>query len=278
MATHERLRQHTRFPAPFVGHSISRLVTGLLIACSLLAAATTAVAQHTPRRTVPKPIDFATSLFSLVRPQDDIHSLEQALEELSNGKPEAAVRRLHELLRVDPHGVVPVAPGRFLGIRTAVVTVLANMSPAAKEAYEQLALREAGSLLRRDLKLLSPGTNRWPAIGGGRSGATPMAEPVGNPAPFWRHQVIAPGFERREKGQLSMFTVGDLDGMFVNTGRDLIAFDPLRKEIKWISASPVRDFGGEPQPTPSSPTWCCRRPSVPTSSSPHWRSRTTARP
>ena len=347
MATHERLRQHTRFPALFVGHSISQLVTGLLIACSLLAAATTAVAQHTPRRTVPKPIDFATSqndnLFSLVRSQDDIHSLEQALEELSNGKPEAAVRRLHELLRVDPHGVVPVAPGRFLGIRTAVVTVLANMSPAAKEAYEQLALREAGSLLRRDLKLLSPrqlnaiaerfpttrkgfaarillgdraletgdglvaarhyraaldaapiasadekrvvqrlgcadvliepqtakaavaaerlpagsgdtlsvllpGTNRWPAIGGGRSGATPMAEPVGNPAPFWRHQVIAPGFERREKGQLSMFTVGDLDGMFVNTGRDLIAFDPLRKEIKWISASPVRDFGDEPQP------------------------------
>jgi outer membrane protein assembly factor BamB len=313
----------------------------------MAVGSTTAVAQHTPRRTVPKPIDFATSqndnLFSLVRSQDDIHSLEQAIEELAAGKHDVAVRRLHELLRIDPNGVVPVAPGRFLGLRTAVVTVLANMSPAATNAYEQLALREAGTLLRRELTELSPRqlnsaatrfpttskgfaarvllgdraleagdgllaarhyraaldaapiasadekrvvrrlacadglieprtvkaaqaagrlptgsgdalsallptTDRVPAIGGGRSGATPMAEPIGNPRAFWRQKVVAPGFERREKGQLAMFTVGDVDGMFINTGRELIALDPLRKEIKWVSLSPIGDLGIEAPP------------------------------
>ncbi|MFT4512458.1 MAG: outer membrane protein assembly factor BamB [Planctomycetota bacterium] len=358
MATNERLRQRLRFPVLFVAGrpGASKLGAGKLVRCIMtvammalatMALATKAVAQHTPRRTVPKPIDFATSqndnLFSLVRSQDDIHSLERALEELTAGKHNAAVRRLHELLRVDPHGVVPVAPGRFLGLRTAVVTVLANMSPTAKDAYEQLALREAGTLLRRDLKQLSPrqlnsaaerfpttrkgfaarlllgdraleagngllaarhyrsaldaapiasadekrvvqrlafadvlveprtaraaqsaerlaagsgdalsvlrpATDRFSAIGGGRSGATPMAEPVGNPAAFWRQPVTAPGFERREKGQLAMFTVGDLDGMFINTGHELIALDPLRKEVKWVSHSPIRDFAGEVKP------------------------------
>lgn len=303
-----------------------------------------ATAQHTPRRTVPTPIDFATSqndnLFSLVRSQDDIHALEQALEELESGKHDSAVRRLHELMRVDPPGVVPVAPGRFLGLRNAVVTVLANMSPAAKEAYEQLALREAGTVLRRDLKTLSPRqldaladrfpttrkgfgarlllgdraleagdgllaarhyraaldataiasddekrvvdrlacadvlveprkasaakeakrlstasgdamsvllpkADRFSAIGGGRSGATPMAEPVGTPRAFWRDAVTAPGFTRREKGQFAMFPVGDLDGIFLNTGRELRALDPLRKEIQWVSHSPLRDLGSE---------------------------------
>ena len=117
-------------------------------------------AQHIPRRTVPQPIDFATSqndnLFSLVRSQDDIHALETALEELAAGQHDPAVRRLHELLRSNPHGVVPVAPGRYLGIRTAVVTVLANMSASGKAAYEQLAQREAGTLLSRPLHELSP--------------------------------------------------------------------------------------------------------------------------
>lgn len=356
MATNERIRQRLRFPVLFVAGPLGtglQMAAALQIFCmmavGMMAVTTTASAQHTPRRTVPKPIDFATSqndnLFSLVRSQDDIHSLEQAIEELTAGKHDAAVRRLHELLRIDPHGVVPVAPGRFLGLRTAVVTVLANMSPAAKNTYEQLALREAGTLLRSDLKQLSPrqlnsaaerfpttskgfaarillgdraleagngllaarhyrsaldaaaiasadekrvvqrlacadvlieprtaraaqaaerlpagsgealsvllpSTDRFPAIGGGRSGATPMAEPVGNPQAFWRERVTAPGFEGSEKGQLAMFPVGDLDGMFINTGRKLIALDPLRKEEKWRSRSWVGGLEVE-APTPT---------------------------
>ena len=107
-----------------------------------------AVAQWRPVRTVPKPIDFATSqndnLFSLTRSQDDIHALETAIQELADGSNDAAVRRLHELMRVDPVGVVPVAPGRYLGTRSAVVAVLANMSASAKELYEAFAAREAG--------------------------------------------------------------------------------------------------------------------------------------
>src|SRR5690606_26413898 len=64
------------------------------------------------------------------------------------------------------------------------------------------------------LSLLLPGTNRYAAIGGGRSGQTPMAEPVGEPEAFWRDPISAPGFDRREKGQLAMFPVGDLDAIF----------------------------------------------------------------
>lgn len=314
-----------------------RFIVCLLVLCASVAT------QHSPRRTIPRPVDFATSqndnLFSLVRSQDDIHELETALEELESGKHESAVRRLHELLRNDPSGVIPIAPGRFLGIRTAVVTVLANMSPAGKEAYEQLAMREAATLLTTPIQACSPRqlkrtaerfpctakglaarillgdralehgdgllaarhyraaldastigsseeqriisrlncaailadpktaaaaaeaerlapagddilsvvtqpANLYSAIGGGRSGATPMDDPVGQPRAFWREEVYAEGFTRREKGQLAMFPVGDLNGVFINTGRELIALDPLRKEVKWVSASPLRDQAG----------------------------------
>lgn len=321
------------------------LMTASLLAPLLAVSLSTGVAQaqHKPQRTVPKPIDFATSqndnLFSLVRSQDDIHAIELAQEELAEGKNEAAVRRLHELLRIDPGGVIPVAPGRFLGIRSVIVTVMANMSPAAKAEYEQLALREARTLLNRPIREFSPrqleaAATRFPttkkglaartilgdralergdgllaakhfrkaldattigsdaenrivarlasaavladpkaalaqksakrltaagddvlpilplptliqsAIGGGRSGATPMDEPTGHPRAFWREDVYADGFDR-EKGQLAMFPVGDLDGIYVNTGRELIAYDPLRKQIQWVSQSPLRDLAEE---------------------------------
>ena len=111
-----------------IGTSMTKsgLKPTVLLIAGLLLGAGAADAQHRPRRTTPRPIDFATSqndnLFSLVRSQDDIHELETALQELDDGKNDAAVRRLHELLRADPRGVIPVAPGRFLGIRTAVVT------------------------------------------------------------------------------------------------------------------------------------------------------------
>lgn len=297
--------------------------------------------QRLPRRSVPQPIDFATSqndnLFSLVRSQDDIHVLESALAELADGRAEPAVRRLLELLREEEGGVVPVAPGRFLGLRHAVVTTLANLPPAAAEIYRLLAQREAGDLFDRPLTALSPrqlaaiaerfpGTRRallarfrlgdllleagdglraaeqyraaidaapigsaderraaerlacagvlaepaaaraaaesgllpksgddvlavanppqptYGAIGGGRSGATPMAEPVGRPVGYWHQDVIAPGFDQREKGDLAMFPVGDLDTLFVDTGREVVAYEPLRRRVAWVSTSPLRDL------------------------------------
>jgi outer membrane protein assembly factor BamB len=323
-----------------------RLATLLASAATVLSVLTllsaSAAAQWRPVRTVPAPIDFATSqndnLFSLVRSQDDIHALETAIRELAEGKHDAAVRRLHELLRIDPIGVVPVAPGRYLGTRNAVIAVLANMSPAAVDLYEEFAAREAGNLMARPLHELSPsrldqladrfpttrkglaarlllgdralergdglaasdhyraaldataiGSNdeervierlevahvlvdpvsaradaetrslhqaagdvlptipapapRQTAIGGGRSGRTPMDEPVGDPSSFWREEVVAPGFTQREKGELAMFPTGDLDTMFVANGRELIALDPLSQSIRWVSVSPLRDFG-----------------------------------
>ena len=52
----------------------------LAAAAAVWLLAGVAVAQWRPVRTVPKPIDFATSqndnLFSLTRSQDDIHALE----------------------------------------------------------------------------------------------------------------------------------------------------------------------------------------------------------
>lgn len=317
-------------------------VLKLLAGAVTLLLTASASAQWRPTRSVPKPIDFATSqndnLFSLVRSQDDIHTLETAIRELAEGKNDAAVRRLHELLRIDPIGVVPVAPGRYLGTRNAVVAVLANMSPAAVDLYEEFALREAGNLMARPLHELSPtrlgqladrfpttkkglaarlllgdralergdglqaadhyraaldatviGSNaenrvlerldvarvlidpaaarsdaqtrslseaagdvlgtvpppvaRQTAIGGGRSGRTPMDEPVGEPSSFWREEIVAPGFSSREKGELAMFPVGDLDTIFVANGREVVALDPLSQSLRWVSVSPLRDFG-----------------------------------
>lgn len=301
-----------------------------------------ATSQWRPLRTAPKPIDFATSqndnLFSLVRSQDDIHALEIAINELAAGEHEVAVRRLHELLRVDPVGVVPVAPGRYLGTRNAVIAVLANMPESAKAIYEQFAERDAGALMSGPLDQLSPRrlrqladrfpttkrglaarmliadqslergdglaasaqyraaldataigssaerraiermevarvlvdpatarveqragklrdaagevlaaapplTPRRTAINGGRSGRTPMDEPLGAPASFWREEMLAPGFDRRAKGELAMYPVGDLGTVFVANGRELIALDPLSRSVRWVSLSPLRDFG-----------------------------------
>jgi outer membrane protein assembly factor BamB len=315
----------------------------LAIAAVLLAEPATAQqlpSHEPPARVLPTPIDFATSqddnLFSLVRSQDDIHNWELALRELEQGEHRAAVQRLHELLASASPGVVPVAPGRFLGLRHAVVLTLANVSPAAAAAYETLVQREAGNLLARDLvdlgtPQLEQIADRFPtarvgrrarlrladlalqrgdglaaaahyrlaldasaigsgderraaggmataallseparsearveqlpsdaaevlralgddvrsggsaAIGGGRSGARPMPEPVGNPIVHWREEVVAPGFDLREKGELAMFPVGDLAAVFVNTGLEVLALDPLRRRLEWISHSPLRD-------------------------------------
>ncbi|HEU4417894.1 MAG TPA: PQQ-binding-like beta-propeller repeat protein, partial [Planctomycetota bacterium] len=306
-----------------------------------------ALAQRLPERRLEKPIDFSTSqddnLFSLVRSQDYIHEWDQALNELEAGAHESAVERLHRLLQIENAGVVPVSPGRFLGLHLAVVTTMANLSPAAEQAYEATVRREAGGLLdhplwelgldqltqlaerfptaaigrqarlhlgdlalekgdgitairhyRRALDatrigsdderrtaarvecaqaLIDPRTARdraakkrlfegaedvlstlppstdptgYPAIGGGGNGRTPMSPPAGRPQPQRTEDVYAVGFEQREIGQFAMFPVGDLDGIFVNTGREMIAFDPLRKVRAWESPTPMRehDAGG----------------------------------
>ena len=117
-------------------------------------------AQQPPPREESHPMEFLGSqddnLFSLTRSQEDIHEWELALAELANGEHAAAVERLHKLLRTEIGGVVPVAPGRFLGLRLAVVTTLANLPPAAADAYETLVKREVGNLAGRPLHELDP--------------------------------------------------------------------------------------------------------------------------
>lgn len=312
-----------------------------------------------PAREITRPMEFTTgrddNLFSLRRSQDDIHEWDLGLGELEKGEYTAAVERLHRLLQQEFGGVAPVAPGRFQGLRLAVITTLANMSPKAKEAYETLVRREAGYLLERPLHellaeqlellatryptskaglaartrlgdlaleqgdgpgaighyrraldataigstaerrladrlqaagtLVDPRTARaarsngdagtgapredatsavldvlpassdptgYPALGGGGDGRTPMSEPAGNPAPRWSRAVYASGFQNRESGNYAMHAVGDLDGLFVNTGRDLHAYDPLRGEERWVSEAPL---GNDEQPRRTRRHW-----------------------
>jgi outer membrane protein assembly factor BamB len=297
---------------------------------------------YIPERSVERPIDFAAgqddNLFSVLRSQEQIHEFEQGLNELAAGAHDAGVERLHRLLQTDSGGVVPVAPGRFLGLRLVVVTALANLPPLATDAYERLVATEiqalgsdlptmaTGQLLqlaerfptasigRRarlrlgDLALttgdaetavghfrsaldataigsaderricerlaatsllLDPAAAAatlaerptplvrdvlaaaapfdsaasWLAYGGGRDGRTPMAEPAGKPQRVWLEDVRADGFVRREISQFAMHATGDLGGLFVNTGREVICFEPLRTEgnVRWVSTSPLGD-------------------------------------
>ena len=307
----------------------------------LLLAVPASAAPQVPQREVARPIDFSTSqddnLFSVLRSQEQIHEYEAALAELANGEHAVAVERLHRLLLTESGGVVPVGPGRYLGLRLAVVTAMGNLPPAAAVAYEDLVRREAGVLAadvpslapeqllvvaerfpaatlgRRarlrlgDLALergdgltaaghfrlaldataigsteerraaerlqlanllLEPGAaradasvgrldalgddllsvlatdgdaDRQLAIGGGGSGRTPMLAPAGRPEALWSEDVVAPFFDVRQIGQYAMHAVGDLDGIFVNTGHEVIQFDPLRRAVAWASASPMRD-------------------------------------
>lgn len=307
-------------------------------------------AQQRPQREVTRPLEFSTgqddNLFSLRRSQENIHEWDLALGELETGEVTPAVERLHKLLQDEFGGVAPIGPGLFQGLRLAVVTTMANMSPAAKQAYEQLVAREAGYLAERPLHTMMPeqltmlaeryptarvgrlarirlgdlaletgngtaaighyrsaldateiGSNEersvldrmlaartlveprtarvaaaesrleaaaasvlevlpagvdptgHPSVGGGGDGRTPMAAPAGRPVPRCSEAVYAAGFENRESGLYAMHPVGNLDGLYINTGREVMAFDPLRNSIAWVSFTPLGD-AAEPQPQP----------------------------
>lgn len=313
----------------------------LLIVLSWLG--TTAVpAQTPPRREIPVPGEFVAShddnLFSLQRSHDDIHEFERALGELQAGEFGPAVDRLHRLLQVESGGVMPVAPGRFYGLRLAVVLTLANLPPAGLQAVEALARRDAGPLGTADLHHLLPeqlellasrfptasagraararlgdlcfergdglgalshyrawldsaplrsqaeatATARWlgaellreprparaafqerrlpaalaavlealpasldphgaSAFGGGGDGSVPAALPAGRPEPWLSEDLAAPGFDG--PGAFAMHATGDLDGIYVSTGRQLLAFDLLRRSLAWASPAPMQEQG-----------------------------------
>lgn len=317
---------------------VPRSPARLPLFCALLLGAA-AAAQQPPHRQVETAVDFATgqddNLFSLVRSQEQIHAYRTALAEIAAGEHRTGVEKLHAVLQEDGGGVVPVAPGRFLGLRLATVLALANLPPAAHAAYEDLVRREGGAIAAFDslddeqlerlaerfpaaaigrrarlrlgdralaagdglravahfrsaldaaaigsaeerriterwhaaMVLLDPRAARaaaargqlpaavgdvldvlppssdatlWPCVGGGAAGTTPMAPLLGQPDSRWSEEVIAPGFGDRESGLFAMHAVGDFDGIYVNTGYEVFAFDPLRRSTAWVSASPMR--------------------------------------
>ena len=311
-------------------------------AAALAFALTCAPSQQPlapPPRSVPAPVDFATSqsdnLFSVLRSQEQIHEWEEARTELTAGEHRAAVERLYRLLQTESGGVVPVGPGRFLGLRLAIVLTLANLPAAATAEYEALVGRELGST-PRDLATCTIATlerfaDRFPAsslgqrsrirlgdlaleagqgqlaathfrsaldatpigsseeqrvysrlrlcsvlvdpitaradsaraatdpadddvldtlpesalptlhraYGGGGTGRTPMPNPAGHPDTQRSEQVFAPEFTNREIGLFAMHAVGDLDGICIATGREVVSLDPLRSKVQWVSRSPL---------------------------------------
>ena len=95
-------------------------------------------------------------IFSLPRSQDDIARWLEAREDIAAGRFAAAAQRLHDLLATGGNGIVPTtAPRRFLGLRAAVVATLRELPGDGLAAYQDLAEREVGYLLRRDPSSLS---------------------------------------------------------------------------------------------------------------------------
>ncbi len=81
----------------------------------------------------------------------------------------------------------------------------------------------------------------WPAYGGGAGGSQPMTDPVGHPRPAWVEQIEAPGFHEDGSGRHAMQPVGSIDALFVATGLELLAIDPLRGKELWSSLAPLRE-------------------------------------
>ncbi|MCR9245581.1 MAG: PQQ-binding-like beta-propeller repeat protein [bacterium] len=334
---------------------------GLVAILATVATIATPTARaQAPVRELTRPMEFATgqddNLYSLRRSQEDIHQWKRSQQELADGEFASAVERLHKLLQNEFGGVAPIAPGRFQGMRLAIVTTLANMSPKAQQAYEQLVAREAGYLAERQLHELMPEqlellATRYPtsrsgrsarihlgdvaletgngaaaighyrraldacaigstaertvvdrmlaartlidprtaraaagearlesaasavldvlppsgdptghtAIGGGSDGRTPMSSPAGRPVRRGAEAVYANGFQNHDSGTFAMHVVGDLDGLYVNTGRQVLAFDPLRNEKTWATVPFVGDEDDTPQYRGRRRGWRSRR-------------------
>ncbi len=101
----------------------------------------------------------------------------------------------------------------------------------------------APAAAREALDVLPAAADRtdWPALGGGEDGATPMAEPVGRPVAQFADAIQAPGFDYGGGASYAMHASGSLDGLFVCTGLETLAIDPLRGELQWASFSPMRE-------------------------------------
>lgn len=83
----------------------------------------------------------------------------------------------------------------------------------------------------------------WPAFGGGGDGSRPMTAPLGAPRTYFADEVRAPGFDDRLGGSYAMHATGGIDGLYVSTGLEVLAVDPLRRDLLWATAAPLRDDG-----------------------------------
>ncbi|GAB4140995.1 MAG: hypothetical protein Fur0037_07700 [Planctomycetota bacterium] len=84
--------------------------------------------------------------------------------------------------------------------------------------------------------------SEWPMPGGRYGSDGTMDEPAGRPESRFTLEVPAHGSGFRG-GAYSMFPVGDMEGIFVDDGFEVLAIDPLRAEIAWKSQTPLREMG-----------------------------------
>ena len=97
----------------------------------------------------------------------------------------------------------------------------------------------------RDMLLVTPRSldqTDWKAAGGGGDGNLPMVNPAGRPQPHFADALQATGFDYGGGGTFAMQPTGGLDGLFLHTGLEVLAVDPLRGEILWSSAAPLREL------------------------------------
>jgi outer membrane protein assembly factor BamB len=87
-------------------------------------------------------------LYSIPRSQDDIHEVRLADREIREQEFTSAVERLHLLLRRGRKGLLEIVPGRYVGMRSAIIGRLRDMPEGGLAAYEKLTSREAGDLVR----------------------------------------------------------------------------------------------------------------------------------
>lgn len=83
----------------------------------------------------------------------------------------------------------------------------------------------------------------WPAFGGGGDGSRAMLAPFGAPRPHFADDVRAPWFDERIGGSFAMHATGGIDGLYVSTGLELLAIDPIRRDLLWSSQAPLREDG-----------------------------------
>lgn len=97
---------------------------------------------------------------------------------------------------------------------------------------------DVAAQIREALPAGAAASGGWPAYGGGGDGRRPMQPPLGRPEPRWQFQIPAIGFDQN---LFPMHAVGGQDGLYINDGLSVWAFDALTETRLWKADGPMAD-------------------------------------